>query len=156
MGQNGCLFNLAVDPCEVTNLGDSYPEIRDYFIDRLERYQRETPEPLMLYIDKLNWSSMAPAVHCDDADFWCPYLEYEVVNFEERLTVEFLRIQGIYDEMDTELNAFNSMWNTIAVHNGILSMVAVFVMITLVALNYSQCGGYCMSTKGEHSPLLLN
>ena len=56
--EHGCLFNLEVDPCEVHNLGDEYPEIRDFFIDRLSWHQDRAPEAIMLQTDAMAFSEV--------------------------------------------------------------------------------------------------
>ena len=79
--ENGCLFNLAVDPCEVTDLGDEYPEMRQHFIERLEFHDKHSPDAVLIYRDIVEYSEVEPAVHCDESDFWCPFQEYEDVIF---------------------------------------------------------------------------
>jgi len=151
--KNGCLFNMALDPCEMTNRGDLHPEIRKYFIDRLERYQRETPEPLMLYVDKLNWSSMAPSMHCDDTDFWCPFMEYEVVNFEEKLTADLSRLWPSEEQTEYQSSGSSLLFGP----NSMMSVMAVFLMLTLLCIaRNTRCGRNCLKMRDEHTPLLIS
>lgn len=56
--ENGCLFNMANDPCEVTDIGDEYPEIRDFLIDRLSWYQDRSPDAIILYTEALEFSEV--------------------------------------------------------------------------------------------------
>ena len=66
--ENGCLFNLAVDPCEVTDVGDEFPELRAKLIERLEGYVASTPDALLTTMSTLKYSDYGPA-----GDFWGPF-----------------------------------------------------------------------------------
>ena len=85
---------MADDPCEKTNLGDQYPDVRDFFIARLDYHQSRAPAALIIDIDQLDYEDYAPEAYCLEEDlgstqFWCPFLSYEAVDFEERLLKNF-------------------------------------------------------------------
>ena len=107
--ENGCLFNLAADPCEVTDLGDDYPEIREYFIGRLDYHTAHSPAALILAIDALNYEDYDPSSFCSSDEmgsgqFWCPIMSYDLVSFEEKLLQNFVELWAGQTVNDTTEN----------------------------------------------------
>jgi len=107
--ENGCLFDMDSDPCEVTNLGDEYPEIRDYFIGRLDYHESRAPNALMLDIDQLDYDDYAPEIYCDTeimgyGQFWCPFMMYNAVGFEEKLLENYATLWAGLSVNDTTEN----------------------------------------------------
>ena len=159
--KNGCLFNLKKDPCEKTDRGDLEPEIREYFINALEEYQRNTPEPLMLYIDKLNYSAFAPELYCLEDDFWCPTMEYEFVEFEDKLASNFLKFWPVpyvnSSASDASSTASESDLFFGFSPKSMTSVLAVFLMLAVLFIARStRCGRSCMKVRDEHTPLLIS
>jgi len=107
--ENGCLFDMDSDPCEVTNVGDEYPEIRDYFISRLDYHESRTPNALILDIEQLDYDDYAPEIYCQTevmgyGQFWCPFMSYDQVDFEERLLQNYATLWGGLSVNDTTEN----------------------------------------------------
>ena len=160
---NGCLFNLSEDPCERTDRGDFDPELRQHFIERLEFYQQNSPEPLIRYIDSLDFESVAPETFCDEPDFWCPFMEYEYVDFEDQLEADFERIWPIKESVngtkrnETKRSSMDRITGGLFESKSMLTVLAVFVMVAVLFVARStRCGRSCLKLHDEHTPLLIS
>lgn len=81
------------DPCELVNVGDQYSEIREEMIAKLDEYEQNSVTPLIDESDKLDLDDYSPDIHCDDG-FWCPFMEYEEVPFEDVLAADYIQLFG--------------------------------------------------------------
>merc|ERR1712130_339053 len=76
-----------------------YPDLRKYFIERLEYYNNNSPKPVLRITDKLTYDDIVP-----DGEFWGPYMQYDNVTFEADLTESFLELFPLRAQFD-EINA---------------------------------------------------
>ena len=152
--ENGCLFNLGLDPCEVTDFGDDHPEIRGYFIERMDYHKEHSPDALLVYGEIVGYSEVEPAVQCEEIDFWCPFREYDNVGFEEKLTADLLRLHPLNDR-DAETTKDMIAGGLFAV-NSMLTVLAVFVVVAaLFVARSTRCGRSCLKLRDENTPLLI-
>jgi len=110
--ENGCLFNLEVDPCELNNVGEQYPEVRDVMISTLDGFEENAVTPLLDDDDVLDFDDYDPEVHCD-SDFWCPFMDFENVPFEDVLTADYRRLFAdsvhLSDSMPSEFDRLDAL-----------------------------------------------
>jgi len=100
--ESGCLFHLGDDPCEFEDVGDEYPQIRKEMVQRMDEILGVSVTALINDNISLDVSVYDPAYVCD-ADFWCPFMAFSDVPFEETLTVDYFRLYGEGDtDTDTE------------------------------------------------------
>ena len=150
--ENGCLFNLAVDPCEVTDVGDEFPELRAKLIERLEGYVASTPDALLTTTSTLKYSDYGPA-----GDFWGPFWEYEQVDFEDDLAIDFQRLYGAGEQV---LGIQRAKVGRIEHHDPLrfntILVASVMAMMAMILILYRGCwsGSKSKTLSTEHAPLL--
>ena len=97
--ERGCLFNLQSDPCELVNVGNDHKKMVDQMIARLDEFELNAVTPLIEESESLDREQYDPQYQCD-SDFFCPFMEYEDVPFEDTLTADYRRLFG--DELSAE------------------------------------------------------
>ena len=91
--ERGCLFNLESDPCELVNVGNDHKKMVDQMIARLDEFQQNAVTPLIEESESLDRYAYDPQYQCD-SDFFCPFMEYDDVPFEDILNADYLRLYG--------------------------------------------------------------
>eukprot|EP01083_Nonionella_stella_P140998 433618_1 len=99
--EQGCLFDLELDPCEYYDLSMIYPDLLQRFQDRLDEFQEDAVVALMGENNEnelVQRDTIDPRKVCSNTMYWCPYQTYESVMWEEMLFAN-MEEDG-QDEMD--------------------------------------------------------
>jgi len=124
---DGCLFNLESDPCEMQNVMQDYPDIVALMEAKLNAYQAASVKPLMSEnVTYLDPDAIRPTLVCD-SEYWCPYMQYDDVEFEEVLSREYMRLYGGHDDDDNAEDVLSLLY---------LVALGVFVLIGMSAVLY--------------------
>jgi len=87
LAESGCLFNLDLDACEKSDVGDQYPDIRAHLIERLDYYQSQAAPILITAGMGMTNEGFNPGDR--DEKFWGPYKDYGDITFESDLETHF-------------------------------------------------------------------
>ena len=157
----GCLFNIKEDPCEYTDLANTYPDVTAYMTERLNFYNNHQ---LLLVSQEDAFTCVAVS---EGKEYWAPFQTYDeaIVSFETRLytdwIVKYEDIQtGNYDKHDVNkwkeiLNSYDltttkTVNNDKNTNNKTKNGGILFLEILIVIILIGMCIGticYCKMCK---------
>ena len=157
--ETGCLFDLAMDPCERKNIAADYTEIRDALSSLLDSYQEQAVT--MLIVDG---SEMDP-MYNENTTFWGPYLEYDVVTFEDTLQADYQRLYPLTSDTSETLLSVRTVksWNIgygptshlVQLHLAtVLLMTLLTVCVVVLVRAFRASSKWQKKTISEVAPLL--
>eukprot|EP01084_Bolivina_argentea_P173328 300205_1 len=125
----GCLFDISADPCEFTDLSETWPLTLAYLQGALQDLQSKLPmdledDGLILTAQSVeDWIPYA-------SGFWDPWQDYEAVEFESILYDEYKRLYGQHEtqvamdgvsmDLDSTYNYLRWSWPVV-----VMSVVAI-------------------------------
>ena len=128
---DGCLFNLDTDPCEYNDVKDVYPDIVEIMENKLLLHQENSVKPLMgeneIYLsdDEIN-----PTIVCN-SEYWCPYMNYDDVEFEQTLYSEYMRL---YAQVDNDNNDNEDIDGIVVLH--VIGLFTILSICCILYINY--------------------
>jgi len=130
--ENGCLFDLTLDPCEYYDLSSVYPSIVTKMKQRLNEFQHKATVPLMgenNAAELFGREIIEPIKVCHNKEFWCPFRNYKDVEWEDKLVYNSVR------ENVDETDAMNvdSFGNSLGIKEWIL-YVGVPALVVMIAV----------------------
>ena len=155
--ETGCLFDLESDACERYDVGEAFPEQREFMISRLEYYRQVSPPALIRKEARLDFAELDPETVCD-SDFWCPYMSYDTVGFERELREQYLRL-GLFEvRTGGAREDFVDMWHrrtdfvnwTLSI---LICVVPVAVLMLLCCIRWCLCR--CERPRSDECSQLL-